>query len=81
MNNLKQIGLACHNYVESRGALPGARHGLQRDRALGTTMLMPLMEQSNVYNTINFDFNYQDLHQHDGHVHCREPVCLPIGYQ
>ena len=67
VNNLKQIGLACHNYAESRGALPGADMSYYLTNPLATpteisalAMLLPLMEQTNVFNTINFDFNYQD---------------------
>ena len=67
VNNLKQIGLACHNYAESRGALPGADMSFYLTNPLATpteisalAMLLPLMEQTTVYNTINFDFNYQD---------------------
>jgi prepilin-type N-terminal cleavage/methylation domain-containing protein/prepilin-type processing-associated H-X9-DG protein len=60
VNNLKQIGLACHNYAESRGALPGADMVFNVTEISALAMLLPLMEQTNVYNTINFDFNYQD---------------------
>jgi prepilin-type N-terminal cleavage/methylation domain-containing protein/prepilin-type processing-associated H-X9-DG protein len=57
-NNLKQIGLAIHNYVESRGVLPIG----QGPEPTGTwngwsaqAMLLTYMEQSPVFNCINFD--------------------------
>jgi prepilin-type N-terminal cleavage/methylation domain-containing protein/prepilin-type processing-associated H-X9-DG protein len=60
VNNLKQIGLACHNYAESRGALPGADMVFNVTELSALTMLLPMMEQSNAYNSVNFAFNYQD---------------------
>jgi len=45
-NNLKQIGLACHNYDSSYGNLPPSMN------SKGTTtlvLLLPFMEQDNVY--------------------------------
>jgi prepilin-type N-terminal cleavage/methylation domain-containing protein/prepilin-type processing-associated H-X9-DG protein len=60
VNNLKQIGLAMHNYVESRGALPGADMVFNVTELSALTMVLPYLEQTNVYNSVNFDFNYQD---------------------
>jgi prepilin-type N-terminal cleavage/methylation domain-containing protein/prepilin-type processing-associated H-X9-DG protein len=60
VNNLKQIGLACHNYHESRGALPGADMVFNVTELSALSMLLPQMELTNVYNSINFAFNYQD---------------------
>jgi prepilin-type N-terminal cleavage/methylation domain-containing protein/prepilin-type processing-associated H-X9-DG protein len=60
VNNLKQIGLACHNYHESRGALPGADMVFNVTELSALSMLLPQMEQTNVYNSINFAFNYSD---------------------
>ncbi|APW63950.1 DUF1559 domain-containing protein [Paludisphaera borealis] len=59
-NNLKQIGLACHNYHESRGALPGADMVFNKTELSALSMLLPMMEQTNAYNSINFDFGYND---------------------
>ena len=60
VNNLKQIGLALHNYHESRGALPGADMVFNVTELSALTQLLPILEQSSVYNSINFAFNYQD---------------------
>jgi prepilin-type N-terminal cleavage/methylation domain-containing protein/prepilin-type processing-associated H-X9-DG protein len=60
VNNLKQIGLAMHNYVESRGALPGADMVFNVTELSALTMVLPYLEQTIVYNSINFAFNYQD---------------------
>jgi prepilin-type N-terminal cleavage/methylation domain-containing protein/prepilin-type processing-associated H-X9-DG protein len=56
-NNLKQIGLAIHNYVQSTGAFPIG----QGDEPAGTyngwsslTMMLPQLEQGAVFNAINF---------------------------
>jgi len=64
VNNLKQIGLAIHNYHQTNDVFPlGA--SLQPN-APGTTydwscwsahaMMLPYMEQTAIYNTINFSF-------------------------
>jgi len=60
VNNLKQIGLALHNYQESRTSLPGADMVFNVTELSALSNILPYLEQSNVYNSINFDFSYQD---------------------
>src|SRR3974390_2519297 len=60
VNNLKQIGLAMHNYHESRGALPGADMVFNVTELSALSQVLPLMELTPVYNSINLSFNYQD---------------------
>ena len=52
-NNLKQIGLALHNYAESVGALPAAQTPGTSFSAI--VALLPHLEQSPVYNAINMN--------------------------
>jgi prepilin-type N-terminal cleavage/methylation domain-containing protein/prepilin-type processing-associated H-X9-DG protein len=59
-NNLKQIGLGLHNYHESRGSLPGADMVFNITELSALTMILPMLEQTPVYNSVNFAFNYQD---------------------
>ena len=66
-NNLKQIGLALHNYHSALGSLPpgAALSGIALAPGLYATwepnlsaqaMLLPYLEQSPVYNALNFNF-------------------------
>jgi prepilin-type N-terminal cleavage/methylation domain-containing protein/prepilin-type processing-associated H-X9-DG protein len=61
VNNEKQIGLALHNYSESRGALPGADMVFNVTELSALSQVLPYLEQTSVYNSINFAFSYQDL--------------------
>jgi len=68
INNLKQIGLALHNYHSALGSFPPG-HGQSADK-LGYSdkgyanwtewsaqaMMLPYMEQTPVYNSINFGY-------------------------
>ena len=63
VNNLKQLGLAMHNYIDSTNALP-----LGRTLQAGTyrpfsqhSRILAFMEQSNVFNTLNFNLSSYDL--------------------
>jgi prepilin-type N-terminal cleavage/methylation domain-containing protein len=54
VNNLKQIGLAMHNYESSTGSLPWG-HGPYNNNDWGAfALLLNNFEQSPVYNSINF---------------------------
>ena len=53
VNNLKQIGLALHNYHSSVGAFPWG-DGPWWIEWSAHTMLLPYIEQSPIYNAINF---------------------------
>jgi prepilin-type N-terminal cleavage/methylation domain-containing protein/prepilin-type processing-associated H-X9-DG protein len=52
-NNLKQLGLAMHNYLSTHGSLPPGRKGC----CWGTWQMfvLPYLEQNGMYNSFNFD--------------------------
>jgi prepilin-type N-terminal cleavage/methylation domain-containing protein/prepilin-type processing-associated H-X9-DG protein len=62
-NNLKQLGLAAHNYNDTNGFLPGnlrpAATGTIRVR--WTTYLLPYFEQDNIYRIYNQNANWSDV--------------------
>jgi prepilin-type N-terminal cleavage/methylation domain-containing protein/prepilin-type processing-associated H-X9-DG protein len=55
-NNLKQIGLAMHNYHQTIDRFP---MGMSQSGGewSAQAMLLPYMEQTPIYNSINFSFN------------------------
>src|SRR5216117_1976797 len=72
VNNLKQIGLALHNYESSNGVFPSAGQGsLYVGVAIPDTMyidghglharLLGYLEQQQVFNAINFNFDYNHI--------------------
>src|SRR5262245_57100625 len=60
-NNLKQVGLALHNYHDVNKSLP-----MQGTFTVGSTFtgysahtrILPFLEQSNLYNAVNYDVGY-----------------------
>lgn len=62
-NNLKQIGLALHNYQSSHGVFPTARmnRGLTPDFSSVLCRLLPYLEQESLFNSLNFDLSSDDV--------------------
>src|SRR5215813_7031204 len=56
-NNLKQIGLALHNFEGARRRYPP---GVDTKRFAAHVYLLPYLEQENLYRTINFTVTAQD---------------------
>jgi prepilin-type N-terminal cleavage/methylation domain-containing protein/prepilin-type processing-associated H-X9-DG protein len=62
-NNLKQVGLAAHNYESTFGFLPPTQHttvikGVTRTaNAPAQVMMLPYVEQANKYNQFNFNYD------------------------
>src|SRR4051794_91442 len=55
VNNLKQIGIAIHNYESSVGSFPpGQLLGSANYDISAQTFLLNYMEQGNIYNAMNF---------------------------
>jgi prepilin-type N-terminal cleavage/methylation domain-containing protein/prepilin-type processing-associated H-X9-DG protein len=50
-NNLKQFGLAAHNYHDTVGAFPYPRSGGGQNRHTWALLLLPYFEQNNIYQT------------------------------
>ncbi|WP_417394435.1 DUF1559 domain-containing protein [Gimesia chilikensis] len=74
-NNLKQIGLALHNYHETHGLFPsgwiGVQPGVGPNVEYGSgwgwgTMILPYLDQSPLYNQINFNLAINDPAQTPG---------------
>ena len=87
-NNLKQIGLAIHNYDSAnKDSLPWG-DGPWWIEWSAHTLLLPYIEQGPIYNSINFGnalpfgsrtVRHQQSDQHDGDVHENHRVQLPVG--
>jgi len=54
VNNLKQICLSMHNYQQGVGSLPNGHYGTGWNDWSCLVMLLPYMEQGNIFSTINF---------------------------
>lgn len=79
-NNLKQLGLALHQFHDThRNFPPGytSRDVTDTDPASDEsgpgfawgTMILPMLEQDTLYQPIDFNDNAHDHHHHDDHVH------------
>src|SRR5688572_22214943 len=61
VNNLKQLGIATHNYMDVHGIFPSQVGGLptwhvQSDyRTSWMVQILPMMEQTNLFNAYNFN--------------------------
>jgi prepilin-type N-terminal cleavage/methylation domain-containing protein/prepilin-type processing-associated H-X9-DG protein len=62
-NNLKQVGLAAHNFESTNGYLPPRFGTVSVNGMVGVNdaspqaLLLPYIEQSNKYNQFNFNYN------------------------
>jgi prepilin-type N-terminal cleavage/methylation domain-containing protein/prepilin-type processing-associated H-X9-DG protein len=54
VNNLKQLGLALHNYEQALGVLPWGEGPNNWNDWGALPLILPQMEQSSLYNAINF---------------------------
>ncbi|MDG3004358.1 DUF1559 domain-containing protein [Paludisphaera mucosa] len=82
-NNLKQLGLAVHNYADVHGRLPIGR-GVRppqpytvasRYNFSGFSMILPFMEQSTIFSSINFNLT---MTTQDGNTTAQRTVVAPF---
>jgi len=65
-NNLKQIGLALHNYHDSNNSFPWCGLSIVAPTATSTiqwsphTRFLPFIEQKNLFDSLNFSFVWSD---------------------
>ena len=58
VNNLKQVGLAVHNFHDTFGELPPSR--IQYEYLGWSAVLLPFMEQTNLYDQLDLKKKYKD---------------------
>jgi len=59
-NNLKQLGLALHNYHDTHQSLPSSTNLPGVPRSSAFTFLLPFFEQDNLYRNYDFSSNWFD---------------------
>lgn len=60
VNNLKQIGIALHNYHSSHDSLPWGDGPDEWNQWSAAALMLPYLEQSAIHNAINFGYGLQD---------------------
>jgi len=80
INNLKQIGLACHNYMDTYKMFPIAQahpinlvNGHPSGAFSAQTFLLPFMDQSQVYDATNFQRRAPDQYVNAGAAYTNQP--------
>lgn len=58
VNNLKQVGLAAHNFHDTFGELPPSR--IQYEYLGWSALLLPFMEQNNLFDQLDLKMKYKD---------------------
>jgi prepilin-type N-terminal cleavage/methylation domain-containing protein/prepilin-type processing-associated H-X9-DG protein len=59
-NNLKQLGLALHNFNDTNNHLPSSTNLIGVPRSSAFTFLLPFIEQDNLYYGYDFKSNWYD---------------------
>src|SRR5262249_37755324 len=79
-NNLKQMGLALHNYESSYGRFPtvgegGSGIGIAKFDLHSTfTYLLPYIEQDNIYHLMDLNFAYNDRRRPNNQVAAKNEI-------
>ncbi|MFN9287606.1 MAG: DUF1559 domain-containing protein, partial [Planctomyces sp.] len=60
-NNLKQLGLALHNYHDVHSCIPIADVDGTVNPVSAHARLLPYIEQTNLYNQVNFNVPYDHV--------------------
>jgi len=60
-NNLHQLGIACHNYHDTKGALPPTRMGV--GQATWAFLILPFIEQDNLFRQWNLSKTYYEQNE------------------
>ncbi|MEZ5951023.1 MAG: DUF1559 domain-containing protein [Planctomycetaceae bacterium] len=60
-NNLKQLGLAMHNYLDTHGCFPpnGVKNGSGTQEWSAQAFILPFLEGGNLYDLIDFNVGYR----------------------
>jgi prepilin-type N-terminal cleavage/methylation domain-containing protein len=75
-NNLKQLGLACHNYELNNATLPYARSGGGQNRHTWAVLLLPYLEQDNMHKAWKTPIT--GVNQTDGYNNMTSTPMQPI---
>jgi len=78
VNNLKQLGLAMHNYVSANDAVPPLSVPIMQQQS-STARLLPFLEQATVYNSINFNVSERWRLAHGTDYLQQAPWCTTPG--
>jgi prepilin-type N-terminal cleavage/methylation domain-containing protein len=72
-NNLKQIGLACHNFNDIYGWLPPSR--VRNDYLTWAVLIMPYLEQDNLYKQFDLTRTYAQQSAAAAGTHVKTYYC------
>jgi prepilin-type N-terminal cleavage/methylation domain-containing protein len=85
-SNLKQVGLALHNYMATHGAFPmgetrmsGGGGGTSDNGCCWATVILPYMEQQQLYDRINLSFPCYSYPTVLGPAQHQAALCTAVG--